>query len=202
MTRCCVLILLLPLFAGAQKFSAADLRQLKTFSTGAFSNDVQVKADTHFVNAGLTVQPIWQKRKDGIWMFTERVDTGHFFQVWHFYLQDDTTLILQLLDFKETQKAVQLSREIKQESNLYLYHLFTRHGCEVYLKRNKTGYAGDSFGKDCFSNVPGIEYLAYHIEVKKNTISWQEGGFDKEDKAIPAFFAGQYEFIRQVKSLK
>ena len=40
-----LLLLLLPAAGSAQKFTAADLRQLKLYSTGLFSNDAQVKAE-------------------------------------------------------------------------------------------------------------------------------------------------------------
>ncbi|MEO5592135.1 MAG: CpcT/CpeT family chromophore lyase [Chitinophagaceae bacterium] len=202
MMRWCLIIIFLPLFGRAQKFTAADLRQLKLYSTGFFSNDVQVKADTHVISSGLKIQPIWQKRKDGIWMFTERTDTGHHYQVWHFYLQDDTTLVMQFLDFKEVQKAVQISSDVKQQSNLYLYNLFTRHGCEVYLKKNETGYAGRSLGKDCSANIAGIEYIMFNIALTKNTIDWRQAGYDKEDKELPSAVTGNYKFIKHVKSLK
>ena len=202
MMRWCLIIIFSPLFGQSQKFTSVDLRQLKLYSTGFFSNDVQAKADTQFIRSGLKVQPIWQKRKDGVWMFTERTDTGHCYQVWHFYLQDDTTLVMQFLDFKETQKAIQVSSDIKQLSNLYLYNLFTRHGCEVYLKKNKTGYAGSSSGRDCFANVPGIEYIMFNIAITKNTIDWQQAGYDKEGKEAPPAFRGNSKFIKYVKSLK
>ena len=202
MFRWFLVIIFFPLFGQAQQYAALDLKQLKLYGTGIFSNEVQAKADTRFMHSELKVQPIWQKRKDGVWMFAERTDTGHYYQVWHFYLQDDTTLLMQFLDFKDTQKAVQLSRDIKQQSTLYLYDLFTRHGCEVYLKRNKTGYAGASFGKDCFLNVAGIEYIVFNIALTKNTINWEETGFSKEDKAVPGKWGGNYSFSRQAKSLK
>ena len=202
MFRWFLVIIFFPLFGQAQQYAALDLKQLKLYGTGIFSNEVQAKADTQFMHSELKVQPIWQKRKDGVWMFAERTDTGHYYQVWHFYLQDDTTLLMQFLDFKDTQKAVQLSRDIKQQSTLYLYDLFTRHGCEVYLKRNKTGYAGASFGKDCFLNVAGIEYTVFNIALTKNTINWEETDFSKEDKAVPGKGGGNYSFSRQAKSLK
>lgn len=191
--------LLFPLAGNAQKFTAADLRQIKLFSTGLFSNDAQVKADSQHTKQLLKVQQVWSKRKDGIWLFAERTDTGHFCQLWHFYLQDDTTLLMQFLDFKDSSKAAQLSRNIKQETSLFLYHLITRHGCEVYLKKNKKGYAGSSWGKECFTGIPGIEYLAFSIAFTRNTIDWQQKGFDKEDKELAT---ANYSYTRQVNSLK
>lgn len=201
--RCCWILLFLPVFAGAQHFSAADLRQLKTLSTGVFANNAPAGADAQYVKTGLTLQPIWTERKDGLWVFAERTDTARKYQLWHFYLQDDTTFVLQFLSFKDTLKAAQLSRDSKQQSNLYVYNLFTIHGCEVYLKKNKTGYSGSSAGKECFTNVPGTEYLLINMGFTKNSIVWQEMGFDKDDKAVSSSVNSSDTFTRQsVKSSK
>ena len=199
---CLMMILTLPLIGQAQKFSAADLKLLKLYSTGSFSNEVQAKADTHFIKTTLKMQPIWQQRKDGIWMFAEKADTAQRYQVWHFYKQDDTTMVLQFLDFKEKQKALQVSQDVKQQANLNLYNLFTRHGCEVYLKKNKSSYAGSSEGKDCFLDIPGTEYFSYKAALTKNSISLLETGFNKDDKQVMGSTSGAYNFIKKIKSLK
>lgn len=199
MMRWCLLLILFPLAGNAQKFTAADLRQLKLYSTGLFSNDALVKTDTTRSKPLLKVQQVWAKRKDGIWVFAERTDTAHFYQLWHFYLQDDTTLLMQFLDFKDSTKGAQLSRNIKQEASLFLYHFITRHGCEIYLKKNKKGYTGNTWGKECFTGLPGTEYLTFTMAFTKNTVEWQQKGFDKQDKELGT---ANYSYTRQVTSLK
>jgi CpeT protein len=202
MMRLCLLVIVIPFFANAQHFSTADLKLLKRYSTGSFSNEGQAKADTHFVKTGLQIQPIWQKRNDGVWLFVQQTDSSVQFQVWHYYIQDDTTLILQFLQFKEAGKAVQLNKDITQQSKLNLYHLLTRHGCEVYLKKDKKGYTGVSAGKDCFAEIKGVEYLSENISITRNNIVKLEIGFDKEDKQVYGAVNGSYTFIKQMKSSK
>jgi hypothetical protein len=181
----------------AQKFSAADLRMLNSYSKGFFTNDFQEKTDSvHFIQSVLKVQPIWVKRKDGVWLFAEKTDLIHHYQVWHYYLQDDTTVILQFLDFKMNKQALQLSEDIKQQSNFFLNNLITRQGCGFYLKKNKTVYEAGSGGKDCLVDKPGIEYLTYNIALTKNAVTWQENDFNKDDQQSTA---GAYKFIKQVK---
>lgn len=194
-----LLLLLFPMAAHAQKFTAADLRQLKLYSTGVFSGNTPAKADTPHSKQLLKLQQVWSKRKDGIWIFAERTDTAHFYQLWHFYQQDDTTLLMQFLDFKDSAKAVQLSRNIKQETSLFLYHFITRHGCEVYLRKNKKGYSGGSWGKECFTGIPGVEYLSFNMAFTRNSIDWQQKEFDKADKELGA---ANYSYTRQLTSLK
>jgi CpeT/CpcT family (DUF1001) len=201
MMRLCLLAIAIPFFVNAQHFSTADLKLLKTYSSGSFSNESQAKADSHFIKSNLQLQPIWQKRKDGVWIFVQQTDSLVQYQVWHYYIQDDSTLILQFLHFKETDKAIQLSKDITQQSKLNLFNLLTRHGCEVYLKKNKKGYEGSSTGKDCFAEIKGVEYLSVSISVTRNDIAKLETGFDKEDKQVYGS-AGAYHFIKQIKSLK
>ncbi|MFT3933435.1 MAG: CpcT/CpeT family chromophore lyase [Chitinophagaceae bacterium] len=197
MIRFCWIACLLPMFAAAQKLSDADIRQLKAFSTGVFSNEAQAKADAKFLLTELKVQPIWQKRKDGVWLFAERKDTAHTYQVWHFYLQDANTLLMQISDFKDTSKAAQLSLDIKKETNLVLNNLLVRHGCELYVKKNKTSYEGTSSGKECFANTPGTEYVTLSAVFAKGTLSWQQISYDKEDKELSSTANGNYLFIKQ-----
>jgi len=198
MIRYYLLIMLLPLFGNAQKFSAADIKQLKLYSSGMFSNDGQAKSDPLFIKTGLKLQPIWQKRKDGAWLFAEKTDTAASYQVLHFYLQDDSTLLIQFLDFKQASKGVQLSRDINQQSAIVLYDLALRNGCEVYLKKNKIGYTGTSSGKDCFIGQAGTEYVTVMMTITKNAIDWQQAGFDKDGNMLQSVHGGNYHFVKQV----
>lgn len=200
MMRCLLLLLLLPCCCAAQKISATDMKLLKLYSTGAFTQKHE-GTDTPAVRLTLNIQPIWQKRKDGLWLFADKADTAHLYQVWHYYLQDDSTLVLQCFDFKDQQKALQLAKDIRQQSGLYIYHLFTSHGCDVYLKKDKTGFSGSTFGKECFSNIPAAEYLQMHIAVTKDGISWQQTSFDKDNKEVAAL-TGNYRYQKAAKPRK
>jgi hypothetical protein len=202
MMRCTFILIFCTTLCQAQKFSAADVKQWKAYSTGSFSIDAVAKSDTHFLKSTLVVQPIWPKRKDGAWLFAVKTDSAAHYQVWHCYLQDDTTLLMQFLDFKDADKGAALSKDIGQQSKLYIYNLFPRRGCEVYLKKNKKGFEGISAGKECFANVPGVEYLDYKIAFTKNTISWSETGYDKEDKLVMGSPDNVYTFSKQAKPLK
>src|SRR5450432_1241121 len=181
----------------AQKFSAADLRMLNSYSKGFFTSDLQEKTDAvHFIQSVLKVQPIWVKRKEGVWLFAEKTDSIHHYQEWHFYLHDDTTVKLQFLDFKMNKQALQLSEDIKQKSNFFLNNLSTRQGCGLYLKKNKTFYEAGSGDKDCLVDKPGVECLTYNIAFTKNAVTWQENDFNKDYQQSTA---GAYKFIKQVR---
>jgi hypothetical protein len=202
MVRVFCIVLLIPILAQSQKFTATDLQRLREWSAGSFSNAAQLKAGIDLQAATIRLQPIWLKRKDGAWIFTQLQDTSMNFAVWHYYIQDDTTLVLQFFDFKDREKAVQLSRDIKNQSFLKIFNLITRRGCEVYLKWDKHEYAGNSVGKDCFSDNKKIEYYSYKVSLSKNRIDWWEGAFGKEDKTLFSTPGNGFHFARPIKSSK
>lgn len=199
MHRCFIFLMLAPWMVSAQKFSAADLGQLKNYCTGVFSNEAQVKAGATPTLATLQVHSIWPKRKDGVWLFTEQSDMALSYQVWHFYLQDDTTAVMQVFDFKEKEKGAQLSKNSKQDTSLAISNLFTNRGCERYLKKNKAGYTGTSAGKDCMADRPGVEYITSGFVLTRTTIGIEKHSFDKDDKQLEEQV---YQFARQLKSSK
>jgi len=202
MLRFAFLALWFPLMAHSQKFTSADVQRLRIFSTGSFANATQVKSGKEIPAAAILLQPIWQKRKDGAWIFVQLRDTCIKYGIWHYYIQDDTTLVLQFFDFKDREKAVQMSKELKSQSALNIYNLITRRGCEVYLKKDKLQYSGNSTGKDCFSENKNIEYYSYKVSVGKSAIDWWEAAYGKEDNQLFATQGGGYHFIKQIKSSK
>ncbi len=202
MKRWFLWILLLPFFGTAQKFTAADMKQMKLFTTGIFKQAATVSADTQAVQPSLTIQPIWSKRKDGVWLFADKADSIRSYQVWHYYLQDDSTLLLQFFTFKNQQKALQLANDIRTQSELYINELFTSHGCDIYLKKIKTGFTGGTFGKDCFTTTPGTEYMVSNITITKDGISWQQTQYDKENKEVPAASNGTVKYVKAAKPKK
>jgi CpeT/CpcT family (DUF1001) len=202
MARLLCFVLLFPFIVHAQKFTAADVQRLRVFSTGSFSNAVQTKAEKDILAASIQLQPIWQKRKDGAWIFVQLQDTSMKYAIWHYYIQDDTTLVLQFFDFKEKEKALQVSRDIKKQSTLKIFNLITKRGCEVYFKKDKLQYSGSSTGKDCFSENKNIEYYSYKVAVAKNKIYWWEAAYGKEDKTLFSTPGNGYYFTRQIKTSK
>jgi hypothetical protein len=198
----CLLLFVCPLLVLGQRFSGADIKLLKTYTAGVFTNAAQLKTDSSAGQSVLTLQPIWPKRRDGGWLLVTRTDTARQYQLWHFYLQDDTTFLLQFLDFKDTAKAGQINRNINLQNSLFLYDLITRHGCEIYLTKTKKGYAGSSSGKDCYLETQGTEYAGFTLSFTKNSIEWKQVDFDKKDNPLPATFTGTYKYNKQVKSLK
>ena len=200
--RWCLLILLLPTLSNAQKYTTADLQKLRLYSTGSFSRLGSDSSHTSSQTESLKINSIWTKRKDGLWLFAERTDSIKKYQVWHYYFQDDTTLVLQFLDFKEPEKAIQLSKDIKWETNLKIFNLLTKHGCELYLKKGKSNFWGNSIGKDCLAENKEIEYLIFEIELNKNSIALGEAGYNKEDTLISGAIGKGKPFVRTLKSPK
>ncbi len=135
-------------------------------------------------------------------MFVKQTDSLEQYQVWHYYIQDDTTLILQLLQFKVIEKAKLLVKDINQQAKLNIFDLLTRHGCEIYMKKINNGYTGATAGNDCYTSFNDAEYLTENISVTKSSITRLEMGFNKEDKKVYGYVDAVYNFTRKIKPSK
>jgi hypothetical protein len=182
MQRLFFLFVIFSFSANAQKYAARDLQKIKLYCTGSFVSELHATTDS--LTARLRIRPIWNKRKDGVWLFAEKKGSVDQYQVWHFYIEDDSTLLLQCLSFKEENQAVQLGKDFTLQSKLKFYNLLNRHGCELYLKKNKLGYNGYSVGKDCYPEKNGVEYAQYAIDINKSGILLKEAGYSKDDKLL------------------
>lgn len=194
-----LLVCLFPFALFAQRFTAGDLRQLKTLATGHFQTLANDNAGPSASASKLQMDAIWPKRKDGVWTFVQRADSGRApqYQVWHFYQQDDTTMIVQFLDFKDSSRAAELAADLKKQSTLAFFHLAPLRGCEVYLAKNKTGYTGTSSGQECFVRQPGVEYLSLSLSLTTGGIDWTQNAFDKDGQAAQYPGSGTWHFRKQ-----
>ncbi|MEP7277181.1 MAG: CpcT/CpeT family chromophore lyase [Bacteroidota bacterium] len=147
----------------------------------------------------LRIQRIWPKRNDGLWLLTERTDTNHCSQVWHFYIQDDSTLVMQFLVFRAEEKTLQQGKDNMQAPVIRMNNLLTRGGCERYLKKTRTGYVGRSAGKDCLADKTGTDYFTCDMEFTRNTLIWQETRFNKDNEKKGS---ETFHFVKQANSLK
>jgi hypothetical protein len=171
----------------AQRYTLADVQQVQLLTLGTFA--AQDSSNTSKKDS-LQVKPLWTKRKDGAWLLvaqkegtTDSLVTD--FYVWHFYLQDDTTLLLQLLPCKEAQKAADVFNKRALEASLSLVDLKNMNGCEVYIKRMKGNkYVGTNKGTDCSMKYPQAEHEYIEASFSKNGIGWWQKGLGKEAKQV------------------
>jgi CpeT/CpcT family (DUF1001) len=175
----------------AQSISEQDVQRIKSYTVGEYQEDTLSKGK-RTEPATLSVRPFWQKRKDGVWLFVietvknnEAQDNDFF--IWHFYRESSEIFLLQLLQFKEIEKAKELALGAKKDTDIFLYDLKSMNSCELYLTRDKfNNYQGVGKGKDCYLESEKAEYVVFEAEFKKNSLSWYVKGFDKDDKQVPA----------------
>lgn len=193
------LVCLFPVALLAQRFTAGDLRQLKTMATGHFQTIANDKAGWSASPSKLQMNPIWPKRKDGVWIFAQRTDSGRTaqYQVWHFYQQDDTTMVAQFLDFKDSTKAAGMAADLSKQSTLAFFQLVPLRGCEIYLAKNKSVYTGTSSGQECFVRQPGAEYLSLSLSLSIAGIDWTQQAFDKDGQLAQYPGNGTWHFRKQ-----
>lgn len=183
-----IILMLLAYACTAQQFSEEDMQRIKSYCRGEF-----VTTDTAIAkgNRKLTIKPFWEKRKDGLWLYVtekeqkETVTVEDFF-VWHFYRESNEVLLLQLLQFKEKMKAIEMSNtNIIKDTSVFLSDLKSMNSCELYLKKDKlNNYEGHSKGKDCYIESTNSEYIEFGAVLKNDGITWWSKGFDKEDKQV------------------
>ena len=182
MRKIALLLLLLPLAGRTQKLNEVDVQQLGAWLTGSYNNQAQVKKDSSSTLETMKLERIWNNRQDGHWMIVHRAgsvpDSASLHQVWHVYLQDDSTIVLQALNIADP------TRFITNASGLKLSDLRARQGCEIYLLKKNRSYSGKGNGRECFVEGAGNRYLSQEITVTKNTISWGETGFDAKDQPV------------------
>jgi hypothetical protein len=191
-------------YAGiAQSFTEQDLQRIKSYCKGEFMSDTSALAGNP--RKKLSVRPLWEKRKDGIWLLVtmdlpEKDSIAGNAFVWHFYTESNAVLLLQLLSFKEPEKVKELKTGVKKDTDILLQDLKSMNGCELYLTRDKQGnYTGQSKGKDCYLETFHAEYVQYEAAFQKNSLTWKAKAFDKEDKLLmPDIPADAYKKIPPV----
>jgi hypothetical protein len=199
------IILVLAAYAcTAQQFSEEDIQRLKLYCRGEFATtDTAISKQQR----RLTVKPFWEKRKDGLWLFvTEKAQketiTVEDFFVWHFYRESNEVLLLQLLQFKDKMKAIELANINIKDTSIFLSDLKSMNSCELYFKKDKlNNYEGRSKGKDCYIESTNSEYIEFGAVLKNDCITWGSKGFDKDDKQVMGPGEG-YNYKRVVTAKK
>jgi CpeT/CpcT family (DUF1001) len=173
----------------AQSISEQDVQRLKSYAVGEYEVDTIGKGKR--IEPGkLSIKPFWPTRKDGVWLLVtetaqKKAEQQDNFFVWHFYRESNEVLLLQLLQFKEADRAKELVMGTKKDTDIFLYDLKSLNSCELYLSKDKfNNYTGTGKGKDCYLESEKAEYIVFQAVFKKNTLSWFTKGFDKDDKQV------------------
>lgn len=195
--------------AGLQALSQSNAQRhlmvLRGFIEGEFSNKIQAKQDTGFSEIEWSIRQVWKKRKDGLWFYMEQRPAGVPAKtiqqrMGHFYVQDDSTIVLQYFDFKEPDTYVGWARTPKRFDSVKFYALRNRTGCEVFVRKDSAGvYAGTTDGKDCRSNEAGATYTTSSLRIRSGSIHIWERDWNADGVQVSGSRKGPYQFQRQIK---
>jgi len=201
-----MLLLVIPFLSKAGgNISPADLRTLKKLMTGFFSSALQAKQDSaNYYDIHLHMQPIWENRNDGIWLYVEqamaaKTDKPYRQRVYHLYLNDDSTIISHVFTLKKPERFTGAWKNPGSYFNqLTADSLEDRKGCSIYLhKRGRKKFAGSTDRKNCESNLRGATYATSEVSILRGMmVSWDRG-WDASDKQVWGATKGGYRFLKQ-----
>lgn len=189
----------------SQKLNNKDLLQLKSYMQGSFSSEEQSKKDTAFLAITLHMKQVWPRRKDGYWLYVEQAtaisqDKPYRQRVYHLYLQDDSTLVSQVFEFKEPETVAGWWKEPRRFDSLKFFALSSRTGCEVYIHKNKKGqFQGSTMGKECQSSLRGASYASSEVLIDKTGIRSWDRGWNTDDIQVWGSVNGPYIFKKNSK---
>lgn len=189
----------------AQRTSTRDLLQLKALMAGSFSNHDQAQADTSFQEILLEIRPIWSRRKDGVWLYVEQAAAASPAQpyrqrVYHLYIADDSTLVSQVFELKEPEKYKGWWKEPKRFDSVKFQALSNKVGCEVYLRKTKTGsFTGGTEGQDCLSTLRGASYATSEATISRKEMRTWDRGWNADQQQVWGSRNGPYVFVRSIR---
>ncbi len=189
----------------AQKLGNRDLNQLKSFLQGNFSSEQQSATDTSFSAVSLHMKQVWPRRKDRYWLYVEQAmmqtpDKPYRQRMYHLYLQDDSTLVSQVFEFKDPSPLVGWWKEPKRFDSLKFFGLSSRPGCEVYIRKNKKGqFIGSTQGKDCRSVLRGASYATSEVIIDNAGIRSWDRGWNADQQQVWGAVKGPYIFKKLPK---
>lgn len=186
-----------------QKLKNKDLKNLYQRMEGAFSSQQQSKEDSSYFDIRLHMKRIWEKRKDGYWLYVEQavasaMSKPYRQRIYHVYKQDDSTLVSKVYEMPNPIRFAGAWGNIDLLQTITSDSLIDRQGCAIYLHKNKEGnYYGSTPGKECLSNLRGATYATSEVVIYADKlISWDRG-WSKDDKQVWGAVKAGYNFIKE-----
>lgn len=170
---------------------------------GSYDNVEQAATDSAFYKISLQMKPVWQKRKDGFWLYVEQamlneISRPYRQRMYHLYLQDDSILVSQVFEFKEPSLYIGWWATPARFDSLKFAALSSRVGCEVYLRKNKSGqFEGATDGKECVSSLKGASYATSEVIVEKGQVLSWDRGWNADGIQVWGSVKGPYRFKKK-----
>ena len=186
-----------------EKVDARDLLELKSRMEGAFSSELQAKADSDYYNIHLHMAQIWPRNEDGYWLYVEqavaaKLNKPYRQRIYHVYKQDDYTLVSKVYELNSPLRFAGAYANIDVLKNLTVDSLVDRQGCAISLHKDKDGnFSGSTPGKECLSSLRGSTYATSQVTIYEDKLVSWDRGWDKDDKQVWGAEKAGYQFIKQ-----
>ncbi|MFW5687424.1 MAG: chromophore lyase CpcT/CpeT [Bacteroidota bacterium] len=178
-----------------------ELEQLHKLMTGFFSSETQSLQDTSYLHIQLCMQPIWQHKDDGMWLYVEQAlwsapEKPYRQRVYQLYHANTPhTFISKVYELEEPLRWAGACRDENLRSTLTPEMLIDRPGCELYLTQNDDGsFSGATKQGGCQSSWRGAHWVSSHVYIStQGLISWDRG-WSKEGELMWGPEEGGYHF--------
>lgn len=204
---CIYWVIVLPAFSQNLQLGKKDLKELRDMMAGTFSSEAQSKVDAEFFHISLEMQPIWQKNKDGYWLYVEQAmattkDKPYRQRVYHLYQHDDNTLVSQVYELKDPERFAGKASDPAALTSLTPDQLVSKEGCGIYLRKTKKGiFEGSTEDKACPSNLRGARFTTSKVTLTKEGMESWDQGWDANGQQVWGATKGGYRFDK-IKAAK
>lgn len=185
----------------ADTYSEKDLSDLKNMMTGFFSTEAQATEDTSYFHIRLCMQPLWEERTDGYWLYVEQAAYASMLRpyrqrVYHLYLsQGDTALVSKVYEIED---PMLFAGGCSDKSLLNLLTpdlLIERPGCELYLQRvSKERFEGSTLPGSCLSSWRGAAWVSSDVIILPTGLTSWDRGWDEQGELVWGPEEGGYRF--------
>ncbi len=178
------------------------LTLLAEYLVGSFSSEDQAKADTQFFDIRLEIVPIWNERKDAIWLYVEQASASSLSKpyrqrVYRLTEQREGQFLSDVYTLPEPEKFAGGFKDSSRFAQLAPDQLTLRTGCGVSLRKvNDTLFTGQTTGTGCSSELRGASYATSEVSLSPSgMVSWDRG-YDASGKQVWGAKTSGYSFKR------
>ncbi len=178
------------------------LNQLTDWMSGSFNSNKQSIADEEYFDINLEMHPIWQDRKDGVWLYVEQalsksLDKPYRQRVYQVTQVTANDFESKVYSLKEPKKFIGGQDNKELFNSIGPDDLVEREGCSVFLKYDGNQFSGSTDRKSCKSNMRDASYATSIVTVTGDKIESWDQGFDANDKQVWGAVKGAYIFDRK-----
>lgn len=166
----------------------AELKDLALFMSGHFETRNQTADGKTFTDIRLDVLPIWNKKKDGYWLYAEEAradqkEVTYQQQVYHLHMVGtlfvlDTYTIKSPVQYEGTKGFKKALRELRQDS------LELVKGCEVYFRFDSARFLGQTNRLHCPPRIAGAASGYREIQIDSKEMKYTDHGYSLTGEVI------------------